>query len=110
MDVTPGPVWVPTQRLLVPSFTSVVGKAENFSDHPRITTCLAQYPGAAFGYLNSFCTVLNCDYPVLVHSVPTFSCYLSILGDLSPFLMHLEGFIGVEICADRRCSDFHLID
>ena len=29
--VTPAPAWVLTQWLLVPNFTSVVGKAENFS-------------------------------------------------------------------------------
>ena len=36
VDVTPAPVWVPTQWLLVPSFNSVVGYVENFSPCPRI--------------------------------------------------------------------------
>ena len=37
MEVTPAPVRVPTQQPLVPSFSSVVGKVGNFSNHPR--TC-----------------------------------------------------------------------
>ena len=36
VGVIPAPVWVPTQRPLVPSFTSVVGLVENFSPCIRI--------------------------------------------------------------------------